>query len=257
LEAVRALASIGGPKAQKQVMAALEDPDPWVRQGAVEQMSGFKDSPDVAKRLEKLFREDKAYRVRGAALVALGEQRAPQAWELLQAAAAMDSPDERIRSGALRGMGLLGDDKAVPFLLEWAAPGKPFELRSAAIGSLGKLDKKNADLTKKLVAFAGEPYVGVRFSAIFALQERNDPAAIEPLQALLKEGVFEGYAERYVERLIDQLRKPPAPQAGATTPAPTPGVEASYAAIAQKLEKLERDLAEIKERLKRLEERQK
>ena len=156
-------------------------------------------------------------------------------------------------------MGLLGDDKAVPLLLEWAAPGKPLEIRSAAIGSLGKLDKKNTELTKKLVAFAGEPYQGVRFSAIFALQERNDPAAAVPLEALLKEGAFAGLAERFVKRLIDQLTKPAprveTPQSGAAAPLQAPSAEASYSAILQKLEKLDRELAEIKERLKRLEEK--
>jgi aminopeptidase N len=260
-EAVEALASIGGGAAQKHILAALENTDPWVRQGVVEQMSGFKDNPDVAKRLEKLFRDDKAYRVRGAALVALGQQRAPNAWELLEAAAAIDSPDDRIRASALRGMGLLGDDKAVPLLAEWAAPGKPFSVRSAAIGSLGKLDKKNGDLTKRLVGFAGEPYQGVRLSALFALQERGDQSAVEPLEALMKAGAFAGFAERFARRLIDQLKKPAAPPAGAQQPAATPpkpqSVEASYAVIVQKLEKLEADLVEIKERLKRLEEKKK
>ena len=54
-----------------------------------------------------------------------------------------DSPDDTLRNGALEGLGSLGDDRAVPVLLEWSASGKDFETRGAAIDAVAGLDLKN------------------------------------------------------------------------------------------------------------------
>ena len=48
----------------------------------------------------------------------------PMRLATLNAAIAADSPDDILRNAALRSLGSLGDDKAVPVLREWAAIGK-------------------------------------------------------------------------------------------------------------------------------------
>ncbi|MBI3670441.1 MAG: HEAT repeat domain-containing protein [Acidobacteria bacterium] len=207
-EALRALGRIGGPAAQERVLAALANDKPWVRQVAVEQMANFKDDASVARRLETLFREDKAYRVRAAALATLAVQKPANAFEILESAAATDSPDDRLRVAALRGLGTLGDDRAVPVLLEWSAAGKPFAVRAAAIGSLGQLDKKNKELTQKLLAYLPENYRSVQFATISALGQRGDAQAIGPLEALIKSGDLSQGLEDFAQSVMQHLKQP-------------------------------------------------
>ena len=54
-EALRALGRINSPAARKQVLAALSNEQPWVRQVAVEQMGRFQNDEDAIKRLEKIY----------------------------------------------------------------------------------------------------------------------------------------------------------------------------------------------------------
>ncbi len=206
-EALRALGRIGGPPAQGHILAALANEKPWVRQVAVEMMGRFKDDPAVVGRLETIFREDKTYRVRGAALESLAQQKAANAFAVLQAAVAIDSPDDRLRAAGLRSLGTLGDDRAVPLLLEWSATGKPVAVRVAAIASLGRVDKKNKAITTQLVSYLPEPYRGIRFAAIGALRERGDPDAIAAVEALLKSGELSEPLQRFVRGVLEGLKR--------------------------------------------------
>ena len=206
-ESLRALGRIGGPAAQKQILAALENEKPWVRQVAVELTGIFSGDATVAGRLETILREEKTYRVRAAALTALAQQRPANALALLQTAAATDSPDDRLRVAAVRAFGTLGDDLAVPALLEWSAAGKPIGVRTAAISSLGRLDKKNGAITQKLVSYLPETYRGIRFATIGALGERGDPSAIAPLEALLSSGELSPQLERVARGVVDRLKR--------------------------------------------------
>ena len=74
-----------------------------------------------ARELTEIAANDKAYRVRAAALNALGDIKAPNAYDVLTAAVKLDSPDDTLRNGALEGLGSLADDRSVPLLLEWSA----------------------------------------------------------------------------------------------------------------------------------------
>jgi aminopeptidase N len=187
VEAIRALDRIGGADAEKPVLAETQDGRPWVREAAVRALAGFKDS-SLPERLTAIAANDSAYRVRGAALVALGETKAPDAFDILAAAVKSDSPDDVLRRDALAGLGTLGDNRAAPILLDWYAPGKPFRTRSAAIAAIARFDRGNSDITKTLISYLHEPYLDVRISTVFALAERGDPAAIGPLQDLLNNG---------------------------------------------------------------------
>jgi len=206
-EALRALGRIGGPAAQRQILTALVNEKPWVRQVAVEMMGHFKDDPAMVGRLEAIFREDKTYRVRGVALESLAQQKAANAFAVLQAAVATDSPDDRLRAAGLRALGTLGDDRAAPLLLEWSATGKPVAVRVAAIASLGRVDKKSKAITARLVSYLPEPYRGIRFATINALGERGDPEAIAPLEALLHSGELSEQLQRFAQRAMERLKR--------------------------------------------------
>ena len=215
-EALRALGRINSPAARKQVLASLSNDQPWVRQIAVEQMGRFQNDEETIKRLEKIYKDDKAYSVRGAALQSLAQDKAPGTAALLDKALSTSSPDDVIRRAALRAMGVLGDNAVVPALLEWSAPGKSSTLRGIAIGSLARVDLKNHDITARLISYLNESSFDIRFASIYALGRRGDPAAIEPLEALLKSGQLSISVPHTLEGLIEQLKAKNAPRKDAS-----------------------------------------
>jgi aminopeptidase N len=208
-EALKALAKIGGPDAQMAVLAGLNDRLPWVRDVAARALGHFKGDSSVASTLASTASSDPAYRVRAAALLALAEVKTPGAFDVLSAAVRSDSPDNMLRDAALRGMGELGDDRATPILLDWAAPGKPLPSRQEAITSLASMDKKDKGITAALVSYLKEPYFDVRLASIIALGARGDVAAVEPLEALLKSGDLPPEQESFVRTTLSTLRPQP------------------------------------------------
>jgi len=235
-ESLKALGKIGGSPAEKQILTALNDPKPWVRQVAAQELGGFTDDAALGPQLTEIATNDRAYRVRAAALNALGEIKAPNAYDVLTAAVKLDSPDDTLRNGALDGLGSLGDDRAVPLLLEWSALGKPFETRGAAIGAVAGLDTKNKAITKTLISYLQEPYIDIKYAALFAVTKRGDPDAIAPLEAMLKSGDLSLGTAPYIEMQIEALKakasgKPPAGPSAANGASAGAGAAAGTAAV--------------------------
>jgi aminopeptidase N len=209
VEALLALGRIGGPEAEKKVLAAVADPAPWVRDVAVRELGDFKDDISLPEKLTRIAASDRAYRVRAAALGALASIQAPSAFETLAEAVKSDSPDDIIREASLRALGRLGDIRAVPILIEWSTIGKPIGSRQAAIGAIAELDKPNSDITKMLVSCLNEPYFDIRIAAIFALGARGDTDAIAPLEGMLNNGDLTVAIGPYIELAIRMLKSQP------------------------------------------------
>jgi aminopeptidase N len=259
--AADALGRLGGASALKQLLDALNTvKEPWVRNRVVAALANFKDDPAVAAKLESVAREDSSYRARAAALQALARLKTPSALATLNGAVAADSPDGFLRNAALRAMGPLGDDKAVLLLLEWSAPGQPIDSRQAAISSLARLQKDNKEITKRIVSYINEPHFPIRMSAIFALGTRGDASAIPALEDLLKSGDLSIEMSPMIKEQIARLKKP---QGGKNNPeAEEDGVddekeggEAGQSGVTQRLDKLERLIQEMNEKLKSIETR--
>lgn len=81
--------------------------------------------------------------VRYCALYALGESRSPQVTVVL--VELLQDPDPRVRRAAAHGLGKLSDRSAVMPLIELLCrPGEGAAVRSAAVGSLGRLGDPRA-----------------------------------------------------------------------------------------------------------------
>jgi aminopeptidase N len=251
-EALRALGRLNSPAARKQVFTALGNEQPWVRQVAVEQMGHFLNDEETVKRLQNVYKDDIAYSVRGQALQSLAQDKASGAMALLEEALATSSPDD------IRAMGMLGDNEAVPSLLEWSSPGKPSVLRGIAISALGRVDLKNHDITTRLVSYLNESSFDIRYASIFALGRRGDPSAIEPLEAFLKTGQLSISIPHAVEGLIEQLKmQNPAHKDSPTADqkiSDTPSASASNnQLVVDRLDHLERQMTEMNDRLRKIE----
>ncbi|HVB57434.1 MAG TPA: M1 family aminopeptidase [Candidatus Acidoferrales bacterium] len=207
-EALRALGKIGGPNAEQSILGAAGNGNekPWVRDIAVQQLGKFKEDVSLAPKLAAIAANDKAYRVRAAALRSIAEIKAPNAYDTLVAAVKLESPDNVLRNAAVDGLGALGDDKAVSLLLDWSSPGKDLRTRQAAMLAVAHLDRKNKDITKALISYLHEPYFDVNFWVLFAIGERGDPDAIAPLQDLLNSGDVSLGERSIVEEQIALLK---------------------------------------------------
>jgi aminopeptidase N len=255
------LGQMPGAPAAKLLLAADSNDKPWVRSRVVSALGNFKDDPAVAAKLNSTAKQDDSYRARAAALQALGHLKGPDVFATLVAAVAADSPDGFLRNAALRSLGALGDDKAVPLLLQWSAPGKPINSRTAAINSLGRLQKDNQDITKQLAAYLTEPHFPVRMAAIYTLGGRGDATAIPALEALLKSDDLSIEMAPMIKGQIARLKKPAAGKPGANAGSGDADEESAEGAggekltTEQRLEKLEHLLQEMSERLKSMEKR--
>ena len=253
------LGQMGGPSASKLLLAALDSHDgPWVRNRVVSALGNFKDDAAVAAKLNSIAKQDESYRARAAALQALGRLKGPNAFATLEAAVAADSPDGFLRNAALRSLGSLGDDRAVPLLLQWSAAGKPLDSRTAAINSLGRLQKDNKDITRQIAAYLSEPHFPVRMAAIYALGGRGDATAIPALEAVLKSDDLSIEMAPMIKAQIARLKKPADGKPDANPGAGDSGEESSEGGgekltTEQRLEKLEHLLQEMSERLKSME----
>jgi aminopeptidase N len=256
--AAQALGELGNVAASKQLLDSLSTPqEAWVRSQVVQALGNFKDDSAVYARLEGIAKEDSSYRARGAALQALGKTKSPKAYETLTAMVSSDSPDGFLRNASVRGLGALGDDRAVPLLLEWTKPGKDLDSRAAAVGSLARLQKDNKELTSEIAAYLSEQHSEVRFAAVFALGTRGDASAIPAMEALLKRDDLSIEFAPMIKQQIEHLKNPPPKGA----PGAAMGDDREDEPAAAKgnddlrMQRLEKLVEEMNERLKEMEKR--
>jgi aminopeptidase N len=251
-EAADALGLMASSEAEKQLLAALANPQPWVREFVVRDLGHFKNDKTLGARLEEIATSDKAWHVRAAALASLADIQAPDAYDVLAKAVQTDSPDDLLRNAALRGFGPLGDDKAVPMLLDWSSLGKPFNSRNASIFSLARLDKNNPEITRRLISYLSEPYTSLIFPVITALVERGDPSAIAPLEAYLQSGNLNSPMHPFAEAQLGRLKADAAKKEGRKAGADGKSSEETMTTLRD----IQKQMEEINERLKKLEQPQ-
>jgi aminopeptidase N len=256
--AAESLGELRSPSAAKQLLDALPTAtEPELRARVLETFGKFKDNAEVVAKVESIAKDDGSYRARAAALQAMARLKTPNAFETLSAAVNSESPDGFLRNAALRALGPLGDDKAVPLLREWAAPGKEIPSRQAAISSLANLEKDNKEITNQIAGYLAEPRFPIRIAAIFALGARGDTSAIPALEALLKSNDLSIEMAPMIKEQIDRLKKSPA-KGGAHAGMGEEGDRTETAAKGaddQRMSRLEHLVQEMSERLKVIESR--
>jgi aminopeptidase N len=252
--AAQSLGVLETPAAAKELLNALSSvTEPDLRSAIVQALGSFQENSEVTAKLAAVAKKDDSYRAQAAALEAIGKMKPAGAYDILVAAVGGDSPDGYLREAALRGLGSLEDDRAVPLLRKWSLPGKDFDSREAAIGSLGRLKKNDKEITQLIVGYLEEPHFPVRIAAVFALGTRGDASAIPALEALLNSNDLSIEVAPIIKGQIERLKNPSG-QGGAHTGAGgEPSEVAPKNSEDDRLIHLERLVQEMNDRLKTIE----
>jgi HEAT repeat protein len=167
--------------------AALADDDDAERRNAARTALATLAGPGAAapaaalRKLRELIHSPDLSDVRLLAASALGESGNPAARHDLESALA--DPQPNVVSAASDALGILGDTRAVPALLEIAGRGD-FWIRASAIVALGRLGDSRA--IPVLTAALKEGWL--TSAAASSLGAIGDPAGLEPLRPLIEAG---------------------------------------------------------------------
>ncbi len=245
-EVAETLGELKGEQGQKILLAMSEDKEPRVRAAVATALGRFPSNPELLARLDQAARTDTSFTTRAAAIRSLGRLKPADGVDRLRPFLDQDSPHELIRRAAVSALGELGDDKAIPLLLEWTAAGKEDDVRLEGISVLGRLGRGKAEVRDHLVKLLDDPYFRVRGAAVSALRQRREREAVPALEAVARND-WNSFIARSARTAIEEIQKPPA----AASPAGEPDLEK----LRTRLAELEKENQELRERLKRLEDR--
>lgn len=230
---------------RNDLIAAVKNPDPWIPEGIVKALGGFRDD-EVVSLLTGILLGDESFSVRAAAAGSLGKIGKPACVDAL--IKGMKDKDDVVRRSCAKALGDIGNPRAVDvlihaldtegILINGYESGDLF-VCSAAGEALSHIDAP--DLNKKLISLFRSKNVPGRIEAVLLLVRRGwrpstleewidfdiaaglfdvvsekGTAAVEPLIATTKEEnwIWKGGAakalgvigdERAVEPLIDVL----------------------------------------------------
>jgi aminopeptidase N len=186
VEVAEAVGTSRAPSARLTLLANVAHPHPKVRRAVAHALGSFRDA-EVASALLGL-RDDPSYFVVASALHALGRTRDSRAFDALVDGAATPSWNETIAAGAVRGLGALVDERALPLLTAALAPEQPEPLRRAAVGAIAELGTSvDAARTRAVdavdAALRDRMYL-VRMAAFAAAEKLADARLLPSLDAL-------------------------------------------------------------------------
>ncbi|MBC5806661.1 MAG: aminopeptidase [Candidatus Eremiobacter antarcticus] len=209
-EAAFALGKIRTDHAFQALVRARGVAHPKARRAVADALGAFR-GDEACDALAPMLRRDESYFVESAAAAGIGKTRSAKAFALLRKALSKQSWNDVVRAGAMRGFGHLGDERAIDICLEWTPYGKPPSSRYAAIEALGKLATGNKAVRERLLELMDDKNFHVRITALDALEELHDRAAIPAIENLAAQDVDGRLKRRCVEaaRAIREYQEKP------------------------------------------------
>ena len=172
--------------ARDQLASMLDEPEPRVRAAIIRSLAECPADADVAKRLARIYQKDETYGVRAAIIRTLVKWQKDRARRWIERGLREKSYNNILARTAIDMMTELSNEKAVVQRLErLAEEGHPLDIRTSAIFALGKMEKKNHELTRFLEKFLNHEYYAIRSAALRALRMRRDPEASAAVERML------------------------------------------------------------------------
>jgi len=237
MDAAASLARIKTEDVRPALLQMLSDKDSQVRSAAAGALGSLNKNAATIDRLFEMALTDTSPAVRQAALAAAARLKPEKGLERVKPF--LD--DQPMRPTAVSAMAQIADEAAVPALLELSHDPDD-RVRQSALSAFGTLGKGKQPVSDRLLEALEDQEKGDRQAAVFALQQRRETSAIPALERLANTEPLPNIA-RAAQAVVQSLR----------LPAPRPADELS--ALRNRLSELEKENAEMKARLDRLEKK--
>ncbi|MFH0900434.1 MAG: M1 family metallopeptidase [Pseudomonadota bacterium] len=247
----RALGQHPTPAAHDALAQCLleNERDPRARETAAEALGRFPYAvePRAAVSLRRALEVDPSPVVRGAAAASLGRIRAPFSRDTLAKALETDSWQDRVRQGALTGIGWLMDPSLGEVVLAAAAAHRDSRTRAAAIETAIKLEKLKPEPSRTVretaLAMLAEDDFVLQRGVLLALAHATDPGMLDELDAWARNAAHERL-RAFAENAAKNIRSSQARQSSANEIKKKLGeLEDADQELRRRLELLERNAA--------------
>jgi aminopeptidase N len=247
VEAAQALGRIHSEAAKASLLKMLGDPTAEVRGAAAGALGGVTKSSDLVDRMLKVARTDSSFAVRRNALLSVARLKPEHGLDLLKPFLTMDAPHAEMRFAVAAALPGLSDEGAVATLLELSRDGDD-RVRQTALRGFLSLGKGNHEVTDRLIeALDDGSASGDRQAALMTLRVRGDAAALPALDRIAASDALPNMA-RTAQSAAEAIRHP------ATGPRQQSTGD-DLTALRARLTELEKENAELKARIERLEKK--
>jgi aminopeptidase N len=246
-EAGLALAALKTSAARDAIAAALpKEQHPKARRMLVRALGAFRGDEQAADAIAKVLGGDASYFVEAESAYALAKTRSPRAFDALTEAMKRPSYLDAIRSNALAGIAELRDARGVDVALSAARYGEPPIARRAAIGAMAVLGAEHEGHKRRvretLCELLDDPDFRARIAAVEGLRVLGDAGARDALLRAAGRDL-DGRVRRRAREVERALVE------GATQ-------DEAVRGLRDRVETLERENRELKERMIKLESRE-
>ncbi|AKG38481.1 hypothetical protein MA03_03180 [Infirmifilum uzonense] len=240
VEAAGALRRIGGFAARKALLDSLNVvKNPRVKRAVIRGLSAFRDEEVARKLSEILSTTTESYYVRAEAAISLARTGYKGALDELKKALEYPSHNHVIAASALEGMGIMGDPEALDVILSYASPGKPLQLRTAAIRALGYFTP-NQKIIDAMEQASRSQHPHIRLAVTVAATRSLSPKYLSILEQLKND--VSGRVARSARDAAEAIKK-----------SMERGEE--YRKLREELDKLQEEERRLSERVEKLEMR--
>ncbi len=205
-EAANNLSKITSTRAFDALVSSLKkESDSRVRT-AIAAALGSWQTQESYEVLKDLAHNDQHEFVRSRATESLGKTKLPQAFDELAKLVDKSSWRDQIRSHAYKGFRHLGDERAVPLLIEGAHYGQPKWARLFAVNALGTLGRARPDVDSLLIDLLKDPFSRLVHYVLEAIDERQLLTAVSEIDRLANQTV-DGHLKFAAHMAAKRLRK--------------------------------------------------
>lgn len=175
-EAAKALGKIGSKEAFNALASAMSHRHPKVRRAVASALGEFR-THEAFEALSKLYKDEKSYYVRAAAILSMGKTRQKEALKLIEEALQVSSHNDVIASSAAQALGELRDEECASKLIDLSSPKNRDAVRRAAVSALGSYTYlQRVRVTLGELGKDQDP--AVRGAVLSAAQMSGDPALL-------------------------------------------------------------------------------
>jgi len=208
-QAAHALGKTHAPWAQRILVNHLSHEHAKVRRAVAASLGEFRNA-ESADALLRPAHGDASYFVQASALHSLGKTRDPRAFDVLANALKGSTWNGTVESGAVRGLGELGDSRATELIVGATQPGRDESLRRSALGALARcgelVEHDRSRIVEAVTDRLDDAMFLVQIAAIAAAERLADPRFLGTLDRLSQSG-FDGRIRRDAAEAAIRIRE--------------------------------------------------